>query len=270
MNERNTTFPNGLQAFLLVVALFFAEYVVGAALYDFRNVLGIDPREVFSAIMVLANGCVFVVVMHVKGLTYRSLFHPSSSSPRATLLLLLPPILCITPALVLAMSAIMEIVVRVWPLSAWQEAMFKQMTSGSHQEILVTCMLAPILEEMLFRGVILRSFLTQYPRWIAIAGSAALFGLAHLNLYQFIVGAVLGALTGWLYERTRSLLPCIALHAAYNTALTVLSLTSETGSGSVDRSASLAIWGAALLVGAVGAYLLHRLLRCPPRASASD
>jgi uncharacterized protein len=269
MNERNTTFPNGLQAFLLVMALFFAEYVVGAALYDFRNVLGIDPREVFSAIMVLANGCVFVVVMHVKGLTYRSLFHPSSSSPGATLLLLLPPILCIIPALVLAMSAIMEIVVRIWPLSAWQEAMFKQMTSGSYQEILVTCMLAPVLEEMLFRGVILRSFLTQYPRWIAIGGSAALFGLAHLNLYQFIVGAVLGIVAGWLYERTRSLLPCIALHAAYNTTLTVLSQTSETGTGSGDRSASLATWCVTLLLGAIGAYLLHRLLRGPRRASAS-
>jgi membrane protease YdiL (CAAX protease family) len=39
-----------------------------------------------------------------------------------------------------------------------------------------------VLEEMLFRGIVLRSFLLLYPRGAAIAGSAILFGFAHLNI----------------------------------------------------------------------------------------
>jgi len=77
-----------------------------------------------------------------------------------------------------------------------------------------------VLEEMLFRGVILRGFLQHYPPGLAIAGSAIVFGLAHMNLYQFVVAFVIGGLSGWLYARTRSLLPSIVLHACYNGSLT--------------------------------------------------
>jgi membrane protease YdiL (CAAX protease family) len=88
-----------------------------------------------------------------------------------------------------------------------------------------------VLEEMLFRGVILRAFLRRYPAGIAIVHSSAIFGLAHLNLYQFLVGLMLGLLLGWLYERTRSLWPCIALHGAYNSAVTFLPPSSRADEG---------------------------------------
>jgi membrane protease YdiL (CAAX protease family) len=82
--------------------------------------------------------------------------------------------------------------------------------------VLFSCVAAPVLEEMLFRGVILRGFLRQYSRTFAIVWSAALFGIAHLNLYQMMTALAIGIVAGWLYERCRSLWPCILLHAAYN------------------------------------------------------
>jgi membrane protease YdiL (CAAX protease family) len=64
--------------------------------------------------------------------------------------------------------------------------------------ILFSCVAAPVLEEMLFRGVILRGFLRQYSRTFAILWSATLFGIAHLNLYQMATAVVLGIVSGWL------------------------------------------------------------------------
>src|SRR5256885_10235848 len=42
------------------------------------------------------------------------------------------------------------------------------------------------------------------------------------NVYQFFGAMLLGLTLGWLYERTRALWPCIALHMSYNVAVTWL------------------------------------------------
>ena len=77
---------------------------------------------------------------------------------------------------------------------------------------------APLVEEALFRGVILPGLadnqLARVPR--AIVGSALLFAVMHVRAdavaYAFVAGLVLGAVRVW----TGSLLPCVALHAANN------------------------------------------------------
>ncbi|WP_245725426.1 CPBP family intramembrane glutamic endopeptidase [Pandoraea oxalativorans] len=91
------------------------------------------------------------------------------------------------------------------------------------------CRFAPVVEEMLFRGIVLRGFLTQYPSGTAIAHSAAVFGLAHLNIYQVVTLPLIGLILGKMYERTRSILPGILLHMAYNTAVVVNSVCIPGG-----------------------------------------
>lgn len=85
--------------------------------------------------------------------------------------------------------------------------------------------LAPIAEEVVFRGAILRKLLTLFGKqkhWIAIAVSAALFGLLHGNLPQFIHAFVIGLLLGWLYYRTDSLIPGILFHWVNNTVAYIM------------------------------------------------
>ena len=76
---------------------------------------------------------------------------------------------------------------------------------------------APVLEELLFRGVVLNGLLARYRPWVAIGQSALLFGVFHLNPAQSVSAGLLGLLVGWLYYRTRSLAVCIGLHALNNT-----------------------------------------------------
>lgn len=89
---------------------------------------------------------------------------------------------------------------------------------GSWQGIVLAVLIAPVVEEVLFRGLILRGLLGRWRPAAAILLSAALFSLMHLNLAQIPVTFVLGAVLGWVYVRTRSLGLCIAGHAINNAA----------------------------------------------------
>jgi uncharacterized protein len=253
-------FPTAFQAVLLFVALLLCELLVGAALRDLGRIVPLSSDQAGALTLLLANGCVFVVVMQSQQLTYRSLFHQASVSPQATLALIVPPTLLLVPALMLTLSFALDWLVRIAPLSAWEESMFQRMAEGGMATTMAACVLAPVLEEMLFRGIVLRGFLQRYARRQAILGSAVLFGAAHLNLYQFVVGLVMGVLLGWLYERTRSLIPCIALHGAYNSGLFAVGRLLRDDPGDMSSERVLAVWLVSLAAAACGALALRRML----------
>lgn len=85
--------------------------------------------------------------------------------------------------------------------------------------------LAPLAEEVVFRGAILRTLLgimSKKNHWVAIIISAAIFGVVHANLAQFVNALLMGLLLGWMYYRTGSLVPGILLHWINNTMAYVL------------------------------------------------
>jgi len=251
----------------MILAVFVLEYLVCVALHDLHQVLDLAPMEVAGLTMVLAHGVIFSAVMQWRGLAYRDILHPSSTSPKATAALLLPPVVLLVPALVLVMSLLTEGLVQLAPMSRSEEAMFEQLSSGGAASVIAVCILAPLLEEMLFRGIILRGFLAQYPRWQAIMGSALLFGGAHLNLYQFVCAFLIGILAGWLYERSQSLLPGIGLHAAYNTAFTVLDPSWDPAQARDAWQHAPLVWALAAALALLGLFCLRRLLPRPLKAA---
>lgn len=83
--------------------------------------------------------------------------------------------------------------------------------------------LAPLLEELLFRGYLLGSLLLALPAWPAQIATAALFGLAHGLAYALPIG-VLGLLFGWLRQRHGALAPPLLAHAVHNGATFAIAL----------------------------------------------
>ncbi len=82
-------------------------------------------------------------------------------------------------------------------------------------------MLAPVLEEAMFRGLIQTTLLElggRHKRWSVVVIVAAWFALIHLGVpWQALpVLFVLGLILGWLYERTGSLLPSVLVHVGFN------------------------------------------------------
>lgn len=262
------TFPSVWQAALLLLANFLLQNVIGAMLYDLRRPMGLAQNQVQALVMVLANGIVLVSVLQLRRMMYRDLLHPSRSSVPATLMVLVPPVLLLVPLVLLLDHALMDVVHRLFPLSVWEEQAFAGMVAGNLASVVATCVLAPVLEEMLFRGILLRAFLAQHTRWAAICYSALLFGAAHLNVYQFLLAFWLGLLLGWLFERSRSLIPCIALHAAVNTTVVVLELTKDPKAESMLDAAGAAGWLLALAAATAGTMVLRRVLADPVREAA--
>lgn len=76
---------------------------------------------------------------------------------------------------------------------------------------------APISEELMFRGAILPASRAWERRWVAICVNGLLFGALHMSPLSIVPLSLLGALLADLTLRTRSLLPAILVHASMNT-----------------------------------------------------
>lgn len=86
-------------------------------------------------------------------------------------------------------------------------------------------LLVPIAEEMVFRGGVLRKLLDisgQRLHWVAIVVSALIFALLHGNLAQGTHAFLMGLLLGWMYYRTKSIIPSVAVHWVNNTVAYIM------------------------------------------------
>ncbi|MDO5446971.1 MAG: type II CAAX endopeptidase family protein [Prevotellaceae bacterium] len=105
------------------------------------------------------------------------------------------------------------------------EDVFEQMF-GSFMGILAISVIAPIVEEVIFRGIILKQLLTMQKfhtkYWYAIVISAVLFALVHCNPAQMPHAFLIGILLGWLYYHTKSIMPGIIYHLVNNTIACII------------------------------------------------
>ncbi len=91
--------------------------------------------------------------------------------------------------------------------------------------IAVACVIAPINEELLFRGVVYRGIRQRFGRAPALVVSGLLFGLLHANWAGFLPLALLGALLALAYEHSGDIRVPIVAHALFNLNTTVVVLS---------------------------------------------
>ena len=127
---------------------------------------------------------------------------------------IIPLIIVVTLAL---MTGVVSPLSHLIPLSdSFRELILKL---GEHKGIYAFMMMvvaAPLLEELLFRGIILKGLLNRYKPGTAIVISSILFGVAHLNPWQFVAAFVLGIFMGWIYYHTSNLVLVIVIHMVAN------------------------------------------------------
>ncbi|HZK85178.1 MAG TPA: type II CAAX endopeptidase family protein [Desulfosporosinus sp.] len=83
-------------------------------------------------------------------------------------------------------------------------------------------LLAPIVEETLFRGVIFGSLQAYFGKWTSAVLSAMIFSALHFQAYGFFPRFMLGMALVYLYDKYKSLYPAIALHALNNIVATLI------------------------------------------------
>ncbi|MDM5156738.1 CPBP family intramembrane metalloprotease [Bacillus sp. DX1.1] len=84
--------------------------------------------------------------------------------------------------------------------------------------VLAVGVLAPIYEELICRGILLRFFEEKFSFWPAAIVSSLLFGIAHTYSVGIMVSAfITGLFASLLYKQTKSIIPAILLHIIINT-----------------------------------------------------
>lgn len=101
--------------------------------------------------------------------------------------------------------------------------MMDQLTQTPSTMILLTVIMAPLFEEIVFRGIIQRGLMNGGMKpMTAIWTAAVIFGIVHGNPWQFVGAVLLGFVLGTVYYRTHSLLLSIFLHAFNNLCSSLL------------------------------------------------
>ncbi len=206
-------FPSLPQAIGLVLLLLLLEVLLqGAAML----VLGVrlPSPAVQAGVVVAACAVVLWIAIRRRGEAPREAF-PLRAAGAPLLAAITLTILGGT----IVMSEADNLLRALLPPPRWLEELFEQLLLGGRglwASLLLVAIVAPLTEELLFRGVILRGFLGRYPARRAIVLSALLFGASHLNPWQFVSATVFGLLAGWWLLRTGSLVPCLFGHALNN------------------------------------------------------
>jgi len=141
------------------------------------------------------------------------------------------------------------------PFADWESEELEMLNQlgGNPIWLITASLVAPVVEEVVFRGAILRALLQQkWNPWVAILISAAIFGIIHLNLTQGVSAFVVGIFMGWLFYRTRSIWPGVILHLMNNTISSVWGYLPENAFSSIPLSPM----GYILLFVPVGLFLL--------------
>jgi len=74
----------------------------------------------------------------------------------------------------------------------------------------------PFAEELFFRGILYQWLRGRFGVWLGILGSSLLFGIVHGDIAVASAAFVLGVLLAVVFERSRSLWPCVFIHSINN------------------------------------------------------
>lgn len=226
MNEfRNKYYPTVLQAIHLLVLYIFIQSLVDfpLAMLDYYN----DTEYLYHPVKKILLGV---------GSTLFILYYgfKKSQAPLKEVF----PLKAFNPLIVLPITTFLwaihnlleipsQLLDRYIPPPDWFWEMFNKIFEGDFGfwgAFLKVAVVAPVVEELIFRGLILQGFRRNYSPLVAVLMSALLFALFHLNPWQFPATFMLGLLLGWIMLRTNNILLAILGHSI-NNFLVLISIT---------------------------------------------
>ena len=129
----------------------------------------------------------------------------------------LKTVVLVSVAVIAIQTGIVAPIVNVIPMPDFMKQVFLQLAKKTGAFSLIAIVIAgPVLEELIFRGIILDGLLRFYSPLKAIVFSSLLFGVLHLNPWQFVGAFLVGVFIGWVYYRTKNLSLCIGIHLVNN------------------------------------------------------
>ena len=139
-----------------------------------------------------------------------------------------------------------------WPQS-WMDSYVQNSSAidGSLMAWVTAVLMAPVLEEIVFRGLMYTRLKKGLPVIVAAVVTSLAFGIAHGTVIWAIYTFVFSMVLIWVLEKFQSLTACILLHMAYNLSGMALSLIPE--------NAAVVVW-ILFALGFVGAYFAYKMI----------
>lgn len=226
-NFKQTYYPTTLEAIHLIVLCVFLQSLIDfpLALYDYQN----DTNWLSNPwISFITNFGIVVFIFSYGFRKAQNKFREVFALKFFNLLLIIP-IIILLPGLQYLVGLLNVLVEKVIPAPPWFWELFNRIFEnrfGFWGVFFKVAILAPIVEESLFRGIIMHGLMKNYKSWYAILISAILFSLFHLNPWQMTYTFFLGLFLGLLMIRSRSLPLCIIAHSI-NNIIVLYSITSK-------------------------------------------
>jgi membrane protease YdiL (CAAX protease family) len=222
--DQQRFYPTVLGAAHLVILYIFIQTIIDfpLAVWDYYH--GTDFLYNPAKKIVLGVGSIVFILYYgyrKAKTSVRQLFPMKRFNP----LIFIPVILFLMSAHVF-LDEINAWVDKLLPAPPWFWELFDKIFNndfGIWGALLKVVVIAPIIEELIFRGIIMHGFMRNYPPLVAIFFSGLLFALFHLNPWQFPATFILGCLLGWIMIITKNIAACIAGHAI-NNLLVLLSI----------------------------------------------
>lgn len=203
--------------FLLSQVIVTLGYTLTATIYAFVNPeLNIDPAELALACtdqISLISGLLTLLILVVFFLLRRK--NPLKEVDfRRTPARCVCAALSVTPFLYAAVIFILSLLPEAW-MESYAEASSMLTQTGPIMAI-ATVVVAPIVEETIFRGLILSRLRKVMPGWLSVIISALLFGVCHGQIVWICYAFVLGLIFGVMAQRSGSVLPSLLAHVLFN------------------------------------------------------
>lgn len=125
-------------------------------------------------------------------------------------------------------------------------------------QILASCVVVPVAEELLFRGIVLKRVAMLAGEGMGILYSAVLFGIIHMNLVQFLYALLIGAILAVIVTKTKRVSLAVFGHASANL---IVILRGESGALDFSYQPTLAGIGFSVGISLLGIGALIVLFR---------
>ena len=225
----NQRYPNILQAIWILISLHILSRVLLILWYLLVRVTGfllLAHPAVTSLIYLIPYGLILMIALKRANTSFREI----CPLVPVRLSLLFPMALTIIG--IFSLQFEIESWLQFFPSPSewypeWYTDFLYNLVAASNDLVIVPIwvmavslvILAPLTEELLVRGLILRGFLSRYSARKAVLASALLPALIPslipFNSSEFSGPAMLGILLAWWFIQTRSMLPCFLGHAFY-------------------------------------------------------
>lgn len=189
-------------------AIAIGAAVLGYKAADLNPVITYIAPMVPALLYILYKGNQAAVGAHNTKAVPLSKFNVQGMNPALVVIL--------TVVATLSAMVITEPVTQLFPMTDTIREIYRRMLTNTLWTTIAVAVAAPLTEEFLLRGIMMRGLLKHTTPTNAIHCSAFFFALIHMNLSQAIGAFLMGLFIGWIYYKTGSLWMAILVHFINN------------------------------------------------------